>query len=175
MTAPPIPMMFDGETFRPLPRFHNEVAAHYGSGEVVVLAPVEERSKKSHDHFFVTLTEMWETRPEHLTDAYPTFDSFRKRALIAKGYCDVRTYVAASKAEAPRLAAFLGPMAPESVIVVRDAVVTIYTAHSQSRKAMGKETFQKSKDDCLAWAADQLGIDAARDLGSANNAPRRAA
>lgn len=160
MSLPPISMGYaGGGVFLADKRQVGICDERLGLGEVVTMAPVEERSKRSHDHFFAQMEEMWETRPEHLTDAYPTADSFRKRALIATGHCDTNTTVCASNAEALRMLALANALAPESLAIVRGAVVTVYTAHSQSKKAMGKEAFQKSKDDCLGWAAEQLGID----------------
>lgn len=166
-------MMFDGETFAPLSRFRDVAKASYGAGEVVMLAPVEDRSKKSHDHFFAVMDELWQTLPESLGDRYPNAEVFRKTALISTGHCDVRTLVCSSKAEAARVAAFMKPMDPDAIITVREAVVTAYTAHSQSMKAMGKALFQKSKDDCLGWAQSQ--IDSSQGAGGANNPARVAA
>ena len=44
-----------------------------------------------------------------------------------------------------------------ALVLVNDSVVTKYTAKSQSESAMGKQDFQKSKDDCLAAMAEMLG------------------
>lgn len=163
MTAPPIPMTYQGAgVFHTLPRFVPLAAEHYGQGEVVNLAPVEERSRKSHDHYFAALTELWATLPEHLADRYANAETFRKAGLIATGHCSTDQTVCASNAEALRLRAALLRHAPESLAVIRGAVVTVYTAHSQSMKAMGREVFQRSKDDVLGWAQAQVGADAAR-------------
>lgn len=172
----PVRMTYGGSgVFMADPRMVQACEDRFGHGEVLTMAPVEERSKRSHDHFFAQMDELWQTRPEHLTDAYPTAEAFRKRALIATGHCDTNTTVCASNAEALRMLALANALAPESLAIVRGSVVTVYTAHSQSMKAMGKEAFQKSKDDCLGWAAEQLGIDRSQEPGSAQQASRRAA
>lgn len=178
MTPPPIPMVWNGAHFTPLPKFASLAVDSYGAGEIVSLAPVDKRSGKSHDHFFAAMQEMWATLPESTGDRYPTVEAFRKSALIATGHCDTDTTVCSSNAEALRLRAVVQHVAPESLAVMRNNVVTIYTAHSQSMKAMGAKVFQKSKDDCLNWAAQQLGLDgfnAARDREAVKSPSRQAA
>lgn len=151
-------MMFDGEAFRPLPRFHNVAAAHYGAGEVVSLVPHEDRSKKSHDHFFVTVDEAFNNLPERYTDRWRTSEHLRKWCLVKAGICDERSIVCSSRAEALRVAAFIEPMDQYAVVLPSEAVVTVYTAKSQSKKAMGREAFQASKDAVLAILAGLLDV-----------------
>lgn len=153
----PIPMIYSGDgLFMADRRAVQMCEDRFGVGEALTMAPVEERSKRSHDHFFVTMDELWGTLPEHLSDRYPNADTFRRTALISTGHCDTDTTVCASHAEALRLRAVARRLAPDSIATIRGAVVTIYTAHSQSMKAMGKAIFQKSKDDCLGWAQQQV-------------------
>ncbi len=159
MSAPPIPCVWDGQHFTPLARFHNVAAAHYGAGEVVALVTHEERSTASHAHYFAALNEAWLNLPEDVGDRWASREHFRKHGLIATGHRDERTLVCSSKAEAQRVAAFIRPTEDYAVITVRDAVVTVYTAKSQSTKAMGREAFQKSKDDVLGWAAALIGVE----------------
>lgn len=176
MTLPPVHMTYSGGgVFLADKRQVAACEEHLGVGEVVTMAPIEERSRRSHDHFFATMEDLWQTRPEHLTDAYPTADSFRKRALIATGHCDTSTTVCASNAEALRMLALAKVLAPESLSTVKGVVVTVYTAHSQSMRAMGKAKFQESKDDCLGWAAVQLGIDDGKGAGGVSSPTRHAA
>lgn len=156
---PPIPCIWNGQTFTPMARFHNVAAAHYGAGEVVTLVPHEERSSASHSHYFAALHEAWLNLPEDVGARWASEAHFRKHGLIATGHRDERTLVCSSKAEAQRVAAFIRPTEDYAVITVREAVVTVYTAKSQSMKAMGKEAFQKSKDDVLAWAAGLIGVE----------------
>lgn len=46
-----------------------------------------------------------------------------------------------------------------AVITVREAVVRVYTAQSQSMKAMGAKTFQDSKTKVLDALDDLLGVE----------------
>lgn len=159
MTAPPIPFAYEGQgVFRALPRFVELCAEHYGQGEVVNLVPHEERSLRSHGHYFATLHDLWLNLPESIGDRWATEQHFRRHGLIATGWRDERSIVCASKAEAQRVAAFTRPMDTYAIVTVREAVVTVYTAKSQSLKAMGKADFQKSKDDVLAWAEQQVDV-----------------
>lgn len=176
MATPPIQLIYSGQgAFLARPASIPICEANFGPGEVVTVAQIEERSRKSHDHFFATISEMWATRPEHLEHRFPTPDAWRKAALIATGHCDTRTVVCATKAEADRMVALAAHLDPESIAVPRGTVVTVYTAHSQSLRAMGKEAFQKSKDDCLTWAAAQLGINDGQGGAGAKNARAEAA
>lgn len=152
--------------FRPLARFHNVVAAEYGDGECVRLVRQEARSQASHNHFFAALNDAWLNLPEGEAERFPSAEHLRKWALIKAGYRDERTFVCGSKAEAQRLAAFVKPMDEYAVVVVREAVVTVWTAKSQSMRAMGKADFQRSKDDVLEVVAGMIGATPAQ-LGRA--------
>lgn len=172
MSAPPLPMVYDGDgRFHVLPHARALATEHYGQGEVVKLAPVEEPSQKSRGHYFAVLHECWQNLPEAQTGRWLNEEHFRKHGLIATGNRDERSVVCASKAEAERVAAFIRPMDEYAVIVASEAVVTVYTAKSQSLKAMGKAAFQKSKEDVLAWAAEQAGVTV---QAAADNARRAA-
>ena len=124
------------------------------------------RSKRSHDHYFACVEDAWQNLPERWDGRFPTADHLRKFALIRAGYRDERSIVATSKAEAQRVAAFVKPMDEFAVVVVTEAVVTVYTAKSQSRKAMGGPVFQKSKQDTLDVLAEMVGVKAT-DFGRA--------
>lgn len=155
----PFQAIFEGGLLRPLYRFRDLLSAEFGEGEVVTLERHEERSKKSHDHFFVLVEQAFESLPEQYADRWATPDHMRKWALIKAGFRDESTFVCASKAEAPRLAAFLRQIDDYAVIVVSDAVVTRYTAKSQSLKAMGAKAFQDSKTKVLDILSGLLGTD----------------
>lgn len=175
MTAPPIPCVWTGQAFAPLPRFHNVAAGHYGEGEIVNVVAHEERSLRSHGHYFAALHDLWLSLPESMGDRWVSEEQFRKHGLIATGWRDERTIVCSSKAEALRLAAFVRPIDEYAIVTVREAVVTVYTAKSQSQKAMGKEAFQKSKDDVLGWASDQVGVHVSGQGAGGVRSPARAA
>jgi hypothetical protein len=155
--APAIPMMFDGITFTPVPSFAKRAREHYGAGEIVDLAPVQGRSPPSHRHYFAAVRECWLSLPDEQSERFGSPDHLRRWALVKAGFRDERSVVCASKAEAKRVAAFIKPMDDYAVVIVREAVVIVYTAKSQSVRAMGKQEFQASKEAVLNVLADLLG------------------
>ena len=169
MTAP-IPCVWTGRAYEPVSaRFLKLADEQHGQGEVVNLAPVEDRSAASHRHYFAAIREAWMNLPEHLADRYPTPESLRHAALNRAGHCDVETFVASSKAEAMRMAGFLRSGVRDGVeVVVNGAAITRLTPHSQSTKAMGKETFEASKEAVLNTISKLIGVRTA-DLHEAAN------
>jgi hypothetical protein len=75
-------------------------------------------------------------------------------------FADSRQFVASSKAEALRLATFIRPMDEYALVeMATDApVVTVWTAQSQSLRAMGKDRFKASKDGVLAAIETMLDL-----------------
>lgn len=162
MTAP-IPFQWDGEAFRPAsPYWARRADLAYVVGETYPLVPHEARSSASHSHYFARIAEAWQTLPDDLLAEYPTSEHLRKKMLVKAGYADERSIVCASKAEAGRIAAFIRPMDEYAVVIVREAAVRVYTAQSQSMKAMGRKTFQESKDAVLGLIDDLLGVERER-------------
>jgi hypothetical protein len=155
-----LPFKWDGEVMRPLPGFAKRCDAAFVIGEVYNLEAIEERSAASHRHYFATVNDAWQNLPERLTERFPTSEHLRKFCLIRAGYAEQRQIVASSKAEAQRLAAFIKPMDSFSLVSVRECVVIVWTAESQSMKAMGKERFQASKDAVLELLAVIIECDA---------------
>jgi hypothetical protein len=148
-----------GDNWRPLARFAKTAREQFETGEEAVLERIEARSPASHNHYFKTVQTIWESLPEDTGDRYPTPDHLRKAALIRTGYRDERSIVCASRAEAQRLAAFIRPIDDYAIVVPTEAVVTVYTAKSQSQKAMGAKVFQESKAAVLDWMAELIGVD----------------
>jgi hypothetical protein len=116
------------------------------------------RTERNHNHYFACIGEAFNNLPEHYAQEFPTEEHLRKWCLIRCGYHDSRSIVAASKAEAVRLAAFVKPMDDFAVVVVDGATVTAYTAKSQSLKAMGNTEFKASKQDVLDMLAVMLDV-----------------
>lgn len=133
----------------------------YVVGEVYRLVPMEDRSEASHRQYFAAVNDAWRNLPEAMADQFPTSEHLRKWALIKTGYRDERSIVAGSKAEAQRMATFIEPMDEFAIVTTSAATVTVWTAKSQSMKAMGKAEFQKSKGDVLDLLASMIGTDAA--------------
>lgn len=130
---------------------------HYVVGLEYMLVPHEERSMRSHRFYFASVNEAWKNLPEDMAERYQTSDHLRKWALIKAGYRDERSIVAASKAEAQRIAAFVRPMDEYAIVRVSEAVVTIYTAKSQKMRAMGKDQFRASIDAVLDVVSQMIG------------------
>lgn len=159
MSAPPIPMIFDGDNFSPLPNFLRVARQHYGAGEIVPMAEVEAHSTRSRNHYFACVHEAWANLPEPLAERFKSDDALRKYALIQTGHRNEESTVCMFKTEALRLAAAMRPIDEFSVVVVSGKIVTRYTAKSQSIPKMGPEKFQKSKVDVLNFLADLIGVE----------------
>ena len=159
----PLPFEWDGESMRVLPGFQRQADQAFVIGERYRLAPVEDRSAASHRHYFAAINEAWANLPEGMSDDFPTPEHLRKAALIRAGYRDERSVVCASRAEALRVAAFIKPIDDFALVATSGTTVCVYTAKSQSVKAMGKEEFQRSKDAVLDRLAAMLGV-TTRDL-----------
>lgn len=155
---PTLPCQWDGEHFIPAGAQWARVAdRHFVVGQIYPLEVREDRSGVSHRHYFAAIHEAWQNLPEDVAERFPTSEHLRKYALIKAGFRDERSVVCGSKAEAQRVAAFIKPIDDYAVVVSQDAVVVIFTAKSQSVKAMGKADFQRSKDAVLDILAGLIG------------------
>ena len=154
----PAPMLFEwnGEAMVPVRRFHNIANATFTVGEVYRMEAQEQRSLISHNHYFATLQQIWESLPERYVDHIPSVEHMRKWALIRTGFRDERSIVCASKAEAERVAAFVKPMDDFAIVIAHEASVLVYTAKSQSMKAMGAKEFQRSKEAVLDYCQGMI-------------------
>ena len=166
---PPLWFQWDGDNLMPLhPKLCDK---HLVIGERYCMVEHKDRSEASHRQYFAAINEAWSNLPEMDAERFATPEALRKYALIRAGWRDERTIVCASKAEAERVAAFVRPMDEHAVVTFREAVVRVWTAQSQSYRAMGKTDFQKSKDDVLRVVGEMVGVTPA-DLS--NNAGRAA-
>jgi hypothetical protein len=149
MTAPLTYEWTDEGVMRPLARFAKLADKQFVVGLTYPMVVAEERSIASHRQYFAALHEYWLNLPEPEAERFPTEEHLRKWCLIKAGFADERSIVCSSKAEALRLAAFIKPMDTYSVVDVREATIRVYTAQSQSMRAMGKKDFQASKQAVL--------------------------
>lgn len=156
----PLTLRYEGDgEFKPVSAYWSRVAdKEFVVGEQYRMAEIQERSEASHAHYFASVGEAWKNLPDELIEEYPTVEHLRKKALIRCGFCTHRDHVCASKAEAQRLRAFVKPMDDYAIVTVSEAVVRVYTAQSQSKKAMGPKVFQESKQAVLDWLDDLLGV-----------------
>lgn len=160
MSNMPIQFQWDGEAMVPASRFWARQAdEQFTVGQRYRMVEENERSPASHAHEFAWLTEAWNSLPDELLAQYPNSEMLRKHGLIAKGFCTMVQHVCATKAEAERLAGILKPYDAYAVVVARGPVVTVYTAVSQSRRAMGAAQFQQSKQALMEFVGDLLGVD----------------
>lgn len=149
---------WNGETFEPLGRYRKQCDRDYVVGQVYTLEAVLERSTNSHRHYFAQVNDLWQTLPEGLADRFPSAEHLRAYALIKSGFCDERSIVCSSPAEATRVAAFVQPMDSLAIVTVSDYVVRVFTAQSQSYRAMDAKRFQESKTAVLNVIAELLGV-----------------
>lgn len=146
---------WDGERFRPVTPFMlRRAKERFGEGEIVMLNAEEERSWRSHRHYFATLADLWANLPErYATEGWAQSpEHFRKFLLIRAGYSETTTYACSSKAEAARLAAAIRPLDEFGIVVARGDTVMRFAAKSQSMKAMGSKVFAASKTAVLELA-----------------------
>lgn len=113
------------------------------------------RSDRQHRAYFAALNEAWANLG---TDDFATPEHLRKAALILTGWRDERTLVCGSKAAAERFAAFARPLDDYAVLTAQGRLLRVWTARSQSYRAMGREDFQRSMDDVLGYCADLVGV-----------------
>lgn len=157
----PLLLQYEGEgEFKPASAYWaGRADKEFVIGEVYRMVEHHDRSANSHRHFFAAINDAWRNLPDHMIEEYPTAEHLRKKLLVRAGYADERSIVCASKAEAQRVAAFVRPMDEYAVVIVREAVVRVYTAQSQSMRAMGKKAFQESKEAVLNAIDDLLGVE----------------
>ena len=157
MNTPPLIFQWDGEAF--IPKHPKLADKHFVVGETYPLVVQEERSHATHAHYFAALNEGWQNLPEEDAERFPTSEHLRKWCLIKAGYSDLSSIACSSAAEAQRVAAFVKPMDAYAVVIVRGASVQVYTAQSQSMRAMGKEVFQASKQAVLDIVDSMCGVE----------------
>lgn len=171
MNTGPVKFIWEGDAMKPAAPYYQKLAdKYYTIGETYMMAEHQERSARSHNHYFAAIHDAWGNLPDHMLAEYPSAEHLRKKALIRKGYCDERSIVCASKAEALRMSAFVKPMAEYAIVLASEAVVKVLTAQSQSRKAMGAKVFQESKTAVLEFIDELLGLEAGQTEQNAGHA-----
>lgn len=162
MTAPtPMTFTYDAERSVMVPLSKSRADRTYVDREMYRLGVIEERSAKSHAHYFAMLNEAWSNLPEHLAERYPSVEHLRKRALIEAGYFDERTFILENVKSADRLAEFLREMDEFSLVELSGRIVRLRRAQSQSYRAMGKATFADSKQRVLGIVSEMIGTSSA--------------
>lgn len=150
MSEVPILFDWDGEAMVPAsPHWAKRCDEQFVVGEKYRLAIHEERSANSHNHYHAAVHDAWMNLPEELAAQYPTPEKLRKHALIKAGFANTREVVFETPEDALRAAAFARALDDYAVVTVRENVVTMYTAKSQTYRAMNKDDFQASKQAVL--------------------------
>ena len=158
MRRRPIRVIWTGASFVPEGREMNYCQNMFGSGEVFVVDPEQERDMNSHKHYFAQLKEAWRNLPEDLDGEYPDEEIFRKKLLIKAGYYNEDETVCDTPERAFVIAAFMAPLDRSAVITVHGNVIRKYVARSQSVQAMGRAEFQQSKWAVLDLAASLISV-----------------
>lgn len=159
MSIVPIPFVWNGEMMVPMKRLAKLCDKQFVVGEEYRLGPIEERSHNSHAHFFSCVNEAWKQLPEKIANRFPTADHLRKYALIRTGFYEMRCIALPTESAANKVAAFIKPMDDYALIVVTGLLVEIYTALSQSYRAMPGGEFQRSKSAVLEYLSDLISVE----------------
>jgi hypothetical protein len=141
-----------------IPMRPDAAAAQFFLDGRYLLEAHHERSHARHKAYFAAIASAWHSLPEETANRHPSPEHLRKYALIRTGWAQERTYVAGSAHEAQRIEAFIEPFDSYAIIAREGHVVRVWTARSQSYKAMGRDDFNRSMDDVLSFIADQIGV-----------------
>lgn len=157
----PLDMVWAEGCLRPANLFWARKAAErFAEGEVVTVVTQEDRSAKSHRHYFAAIKQAWENLPPLMAERFRNPEMLRAYALIKAGYCDSTSTVCASPRDAQRMADFIRPIDAFRLVEREGRVVTVYTAKSQSYRAMAKKDFQEVKDKVLGIISQMIGVKA---------------
>lgn len=160
MNEAPLLMRWEGDGFTPANAYVAKRADQiYVVGQVYRLIEHQDRSKETHNHYFASIAEAWKNLPDHLLAEYPSPEHLRKKMLVRCGFADERSVVCSSNSEALRIASFVRPLDEYAVVIVRETVVRVFTAQSQSMKSMGRKVFQDSKSKVLDALDDLLEVE----------------
>lgn len=157
--ALPIDMVWRDGALHPATLFYARKAAEqWGDGEVLSVTAREDRSSKSHRHYFACIKAAWENLPPPHDARFKSPEALRKHVLIRAGHCTTREIVCNSARDAATFASYLQEMDEYSLVIVNGAILTHYKAKSQAGDYQDKKEFQKSKQDVLEILAEMLGI-----------------
>jgi hypothetical protein len=132
--------------------------AAYVIGQVYLMTPQEERSRKMHAAYFCRIKEAWTNLPEKLTRDYPSDEHLRKAALIRTGFTKSTTPILCDSDQAAfELALMAKKLDSYAIADVTGRLCTIHIAESQSYACMGKKRFMGSMDATENWIAQLIG------------------
>ena len=154
----PLLCTWTGEAFEPARRHAKDCNAVLVVGERYMVTVEEQRSVASHKSFFASINEAWRSLPEDQAERFPNPDALRKYALIKSGFCDRSDVVCANNGEAIRTAALVKILDAYSLTAVSERTVSVWTAQSQSKAAMGKQRFTESQNAVRDFVAGLLDV-----------------
>lgn len=162
MTGAPVEMYWDpaADALRPTAGWLGRARREFTAGEVYHIGHQEPRSLASHNHYFAAVESAWKNLPELMAERFPTPKHLRTYALIRTGWNDRREVRCGSRSAAIELADIIRSLDTYAVVDIPhgSAVAVVFTARSQTQAAMGREDFQRSKDDVLGYLADTIGV-----------------
>ena len=163
MTDRALTATWNGEGFVLPPISRMKCNEWFTPGQLIELDATQPRNKKNHRRFMARVKEIWRTLPEHLAAApfAQSADHLRYHALIVAGVCDTTTHIAASRAEAERVAETFHRIPGYAVVQIVDKTVMRHTALSQAFAAMNGEQFRKSAKAAEEWMEGLLEGEAA--------------
>lgn len=161
--APPILCIYEDGVFKPArPAQELRAKRYYENGKLYPLVIQHERSMRSHRHFFACVHEAWTNLPEEYGDEFPTSEHLRKHALIKTGFRHERTIAGVNEKQVPGIIAAIREYDEFAYFIVDGPVLRILTAESQSERNMGKEKFQRSKNEVLEFISNLIGTSRAQ-------------
>lgn len=123
-----------------------------------LLATHYERSAGRHRAYFAAINEAWHSLPHDAQDELPSPEHLRKYALIKTGWRNERSIILGSHQEAINVGAFVASMDEYAIVLPQDYRLVVWTARSQSYRAMSKDEFNQSMDDVLDYVAGLIGV-----------------
>lgn len=136
----------------------SQARRQFHDGEEYPLAPLEARSRASHNAYFAELHSYWQNLPETVAARWLNEDHFRKWLLVETGWYDESEIDCATPAHAKETTGLIRSFDVYARMSVHGKKIIIRRARSQSAAAMGKAEFEKSKHDVLAVAATFVGV-----------------
>lgn len=142
----------------PHQRFRKMCAAQFADGEDYPLAPVENRSMASHNHFFASIEDAFDNLPEAWAQEFPTSEHMRKWVLIEVGFFHIEEHDFDTEKDAKTFASAVRRRDEYARIKRIGSSILIKTAKSQDHRSMKKEEFQASKVAVLEYLSEVIGV-----------------
>lgn len=161
MKTEAIAFIWDGAAMIPLERFRGLASRQFRPGVEYSMVPHRDRSDAAHGLYFKTIELAWKNLPEDIAARFPTSEHLRKWCLVKEHYADEHSMLCANEAQAQSTAVLARALDGYAIIQLNGPIVTVWTAKSQSRHAMGHDLFNESMNKVLERLADMLGISSA--------------